>query len=460
MLRSFLAVVVGLIPAVVFAGPIGIKLETTPPTPIPADFAGLSFETKRILPDKSYPDQHLFSASNTHLVTIFKTLGIRSLRIGGNTADRANVPIPETRDIDALFGFAKAADAKVIYTLRMKDTAPEAIVPVAKYLYAHHAPNLSHLVVGNEPNVYYKTFEEYHTALSGHLKVLTAAVPDAEFCGPCTTNAAPTWPARLAKDLPSPKLTLLAQHNYPCGNGQKATDPVAAVELLLSDLSPKYTTLLSQLREGNHAIPVRLEETSNFYLGGAPNASNTFASALWTLDYLHWWSVHGIAGVNFHASDYFPKTPDDKAVWYVPFARSASSGGPVPTWDIKPLAYGLKAFALVTGEGAVSVPLTLSNPDKANVTAYATRQGETTYLTLINKAKESAVFTLPAGLRATHTMLLSASSGDATTGISLGRSEITGTGAFAGEWVVKSVDSSVQLDLGPQSALLVKLLRE
>ena len=43
----------------------------------------------------------------------------------------------------------------------------------------------------------------------------------------------------------------------------------------------------------------RLTE-SNDYLTGVPGASNAFASALWALDYLHWWAAHAAAGVNFH----------------------------------------------------------------------------------------------------------------------------------------------------------------
>ena len=46
-------------------------------------------------------------------------------------------------------------------------------------------------------------------------------------------------------------------------------------------------------------VPYRLIE-SNDYLGGVTNASNAFASALWALDYMHWWAAHGCAGVNFH----------------------------------------------------------------------------------------------------------------------------------------------------------------
>jgi len=49
----------------------------------------------------------------------------------------------------------------------------------------------------------------------------------------------------------------------------------------------------------NDNLAYRLTE-SNDFLGGVDGASNAFASALWALDYMHWWAAHGAAGVNFH----------------------------------------------------------------------------------------------------------------------------------------------------------------
>lgn len=46
-------------------------------------------------------------------------------------------------------------------------------------------------------------------------------------------------------------------------------------------------------------LAYRLTE-SNDFLGGVDGASDAFASALWALDYMHWWAANGAAGVNFH----------------------------------------------------------------------------------------------------------------------------------------------------------------
>ena len=74
---------------------------------IPEDFCGLSYETKMLLPNTN-TGKHYFRGDNLPLITAFKTMGIKHLRVGGNTAERATVNIPDETDIDALFAFAKA----------------------------------------------------------------------------------------------------------------------------------------------------------------------------------------------------------------------------------------------------------------------------------------------------------------------------------------------------------------
>ena len=66
-----------------------------------------------------------------------------------------------------------------------------------------------------------------------------------------------------------------------------------------------------------------------------PGASNGFASALWALDYLHWWAAHGAAGVNFHNKQWLDTdtiVPDPAA--------------PGRAIAITPKGYGITAFTL------------------------------------------------------------------------------------------------------------------
>src|SRR4051794_4293242 len=85
------------------ASPVTVTIDTgsskadTLPT-VPADFLGVSYETQMVLPDSQ--GKYYFSPENKRLVQTFQTLGIRSLRVGGYTADRPTVKIPSPADLD------------------------------------------------------------------------------------------------------------------------------------------------------------------------------------------------------------------------------------------------------------------------------------------------------------------------------------------------------------------------
>ena len=101
-------------------------------------------------------------------------------------------------------------------------------------------------------------------------------------------------------------VALITEHLYPGGAGGKVPTPeigrdrmlsaefTAVDQKLLNGFAPQATAL---------GLPFRLEEVNNFYNGGATNVSNTFAAALWGLDFMYWWAEHGAAGINFHTGD-------------------------------------------------------------------------------------------------------------------------------------------------------------
>src|SRR3982751_3423788 len=99
---------------------VSIDMEHAGGHAVAERFLGLSYESKLLRPDEK--GRHYFSPDNKPLIQMFKTLNVRSLRVGGNTADNPAVPFPSHEDIDLLYAFAKAADAKVIFTLRLRET--------------------------------------------------------------------------------------------------------------------------------------------------------------------------------------------------------------------------------------------------------------------------------------------------------------------------------------------------
>ena len=129
--------------------PITITFDAERPGPVVGDdFAGLSFERGPLDPGHSGVAGYLFSPGNNSLVTLFRNLGLRNLRVGGGSVDQL-VPAGTGSDgftgIDNLFAFAAAAGVKVIYTLRMLSPAASPVddlhsvnARVAGYIWGHY----------------------------------------------------------------------------------------------------------------------------------------------------------------------------------------------------------------------------------------------------------------------------------------------------------------------------------
>ena len=101
--------------------PVTITVDTTSHGyEIPRDFSGLSFETGSERPNNAGTAGYFFSGSNTELITLFRNIGLKSLRMGGGSVDTEAAPSNEA--IDNLFAFAQAAGVKVIYSVRMLNT--------------------------------------------------------------------------------------------------------------------------------------------------------------------------------------------------------------------------------------------------------------------------------------------------------------------------------------------------
>ena len=410
----------------------------SPGAMISSNFIGLSYEMALVNPAQN--GDYFFSPANTALVEMFQTLGIRSLRVGGNTADRATVKIPGKADIDSLFAFARAASVQVIYTLRLNDNDPADAAGTAKYIMTDHRPQLACFALGNEPDKLVKDYLAYGETLKNYLGVITAVTnaPEAVFCGPNTMQKNVQWANNFAKDFAHNRhIILVAQHEYPAGSGRAATDAAAACEKLLSaELLDVYEKLYGGFVPAARSagLPYRLEEANSFSNGGAAGASDAFASALWGLDYMYWWAEHGAAGINFHTGGFVNGTQPPEPMKYVVFWNSMEG------FAARPLGYAIKAFDLGCHGHWVPVHFT-SSADPINLTAYGVLSGDgSLYITLINKetSDPDADVTIASGIRYTRgqVMFLTASNNDitATTGVTLGGAPIKDDGTWSGAW--------------------------
>jgi hypothetical protein len=455
--------------------PVTLMVDTwSPGYVIPADYSGLSFETMTLLPDRK--GGHLFSATNTPLITLFQNLGLKNLRIGGATVDLSTVRLPTNGDIDQLFAFAQAAGVKVIYSWRLLNGSTKADAAVADYIWTHYRARLDSFAIGNEPDwdSYHQSdpnlrdYTSYLAAWQKFAAAITQAVPEATFSGPDTggnlltgppdNGPGPTWTTSFAlAEAGSGLIARVTQHHYV----GEAAGGLTARQGIQTMLSPSWNSRSNQtlytlmagavLKSGLH---YRLTE-ANDYTGGVTNASNAFASALWALDFMHWWAAQGASGVNFHNKRWIPTDT------IIPGAS-----GQLLT---NPKGYGIKAFDL-GGHGCVE-PLTMTNAGGLNLTAYAVGSGSDLYITVINKEhgageRDAAVTIVPNGFSpgSAAAIFLTAPNGiiGATEGVTIGGAVITNNAPWQGQWMALAPFTNGQglVTVSAASAVVVSIRRK
>ena len=193
----------------------------------------------------------------------------------------------------------------------------------------------------------------------GVAQSVTSAIPGAKFTGP--DAAGRTLAPNFARDEKnSGIIAYVTQHTYVGGNPKKrkVTSAQQAIDLMLSEKwdTDNYAALYKQvlLPVGKDGFSVRLTESDD-YVHGIAGASDAFASALWALDYAHWWAAHSARGINFQNTEWL--TTDT-------FHRD-----PAGNYQINPKAYAIRAFDL--GSHGCVEPVTIGNTDGLNLTAYA-----------------------------------------------------------------------------------------
>jgi len=438
-----------------------------PGAAIPTNFLGLSFEMQRVLAETN--GYHYFSPDNQALIATFHTLGIKHLRVGGNTADRPTLPVPSVADVDQLFTFAKAADIKVLYTLRLNQGDPAAAAALAKYISQHYAAQLDCFAIGNEPNVFSTNFDVYFAEWQRFAAVITAPsnCPDAKFSGPGVSPGHEKWSARFATNLASTGLLkYISQHDYAGGDARKVTNPEAARDKILgTSMEPHYAKFAATFVPAilTNGLPYRFEEANSFYDGGALDVSDTYAAALWALNYQWWWASHGMSGINFHTGDKVAARDTNKPCRYATF-WTATNG-----YNLHPIGYAEKMFSLGS-QGkllpVVSTPLADTN---LNFAAFAVLGDDGNYYaTLINfshaatATNYSVQLAIPqaSGFIAGQIIRLATPDGDVArkTGVTLGGAEILNDATWTGLWDKLDVSRApLMVELPPATAVVVKL---
>ncbi len=461
--------------------PVSLTIDTGHPGhQIPADFSGLSIETGSLRSGNggvlgNWLDDSTHFPDNFHaeMITLFNNLGIKNIRVGGGSVDMNNT-IPTNADRDAFFRFVKATGLSVEYSLRLLNGSITTDTTIAKYVWTNYGKYIRSFEIGNEPD-----FHSYHT-YPGHTvdtliyetspgtpgsafpsymadwkkfaAAVSTAIPDAKFGGPDTGSNYPVpsangtysdtyynglpWTVQFMDSTKSlGNVTGIYLHNYVGGGASHQTPQSMANAMLSAAWVNTYypdlynTSCVPVLKAG---LPYRLTE-SNSFTGGLADGSTSYATALFSLDYMHWWAEHDASGVNFHNKQ-----------WVLNDTIYRDSNG---NYQVHPMGYGITAFK-IGGHGAVD-SVAITNPDNVDLTAYAVQDssGEL-FVTVINKehdlntpyapaAKNAIVRISAPGMPDTASAMFLTAPGRNVldqSGVTLGGATIRNDKPFVGKW--------------------------
>ena len=436
---------------------------------------------------------------------ILGEIGIHHWRtINGYSGQYAD---PTPAQDNQFFATLKASGvSNVIYGLHgfcESDSSDNIAAATNILLNSTNAPMLESFALDNEPN--FNIFQQCPTTkwtepqyeaqwnmvfTQTEQGIAAAGLPWAPFSGPEDgsvlpanpgTNTPNSWVLRFANnEVSKPFYVMATQHNYDDSAAPTSPD---AIGMAMTNLSPGrvaswnnvYTDILGGAitwpndSHGNK-LRFRITEASAFDNGGgtaAPNGNTngqTFSTALWELDFCHWWAQRGCAGVN----------PFNRPVDYsAPIQLSYTTGN----WTAMPYAYGLKAFNM-GGHGFpfTNTPAFFSDPDNINVTAYGVLSPDSShlYVTVVNKTWDvagahAANVTIPMpgnfpSLTNAQYLLLSCTSagqdGNATNVQTayLGGAAITNSGQWNGTWMPLTLSNGqINLVVQPATAVVIDL---
>lgn len=243
--------------------------------------------------------------------------------------------------------------------------------------------------------------------------------------GPALGSSA--WIPLLGQFLAgNPRLGLVTLHRYPLKHCSPKV-PVTIPELLSGASSTGLAESVAQDVAISHArgTPLRIGEMGAVACGGMPGVSDSFASALWSLDALFAMARVGVDGVNLQTA----RNSNDL------FALGRVRG----RWqaDVRPVYYGAMMFAQAAPAG--SQLLALSGTAGVDVNAWATRTpAGDIHVVLINDDTNHArtvIVRIPALSAAATLERLQAPSVQALSGVTLGGQSFgaeTYTGLLAG----------------------------
>jgi hypothetical protein len=401
--------------------------QTQPGYAIGPTFEGLSFEAAILTQNPEY-----LNADNSAFIRLIKNLGPGILRIGGGTSDEigwsgtarsSNTPanMLTTSDIDRLSAFSKLTGWPVLFGLNLDSYQVAASANEASYVYNSLGSSLYGFQFGNEPDYFSANgfrpanynVNDYITEWNTYYANVKPLAPHASFAGPDVVQGS-DWISSFA-DVENDKVKLIDAHYYVTG---PATDQFITYQNILTydSVLPYYLQGIQSASSG-YGLPFRITECNNIWGGGKPGVSDTFASALWALDFMWTTAEYNAQGINFH---------DGEGIVYSPLTMS---GG---TAVVHPEYYAMLAFKYGSAGGTI-IPASIVSAGY-DCSAYACVNANKSYsITLINKeVSKNISFNIQLSKTASTIQIarLAAPSVTATTNVTFAGSMVNANGAF------------------------------
>jgi hypothetical protein len=350
---------------------------------LPADFVGLSYEMREL-------GVGSFDARTGNLVALFRTLNrAGNVRISGNTLDRDTLWVPEGQsppdplpdwvqdvvtpaDISRLDRFLGATGWHTEVGINVGHYDAALAADQAKAMTAILGRRLAGAECGNEPNSWVGKglrptgfgYPQYKL----DWEACAATLGSHKLAGPDTSSPKSTgpWFTSFAQDEHD-RLSMLTAHNYSVGSSATVAD-LLSPQTDANEISAVSAQLAAARSVG---LPVRLDETNSAAGGGVLGVSDTYASALWAMDYSLLMAQDGFAGLDFHGGLGVCNAPlyNGKFQIYTPICAANDADAAAKVYSAAPEYYGLY-LASRMGSGAF-LPVAVSSDH--NVTAYAVR---------------------------------------------------------------------------------------
>ncbi|MGA2248506.1 MAG: glycosyl hydrolase family 79 C-terminal domain-containing protein, partial [Verrucomicrobiota bacterium] len=417
--------------------------------------------------EKSQLTGHLFVATNTTLIKMFGQIAPAVLRIGGNSVDTTcwgglsnKTPIT-VAEVEAFAGFVKALPTNwhVIYGINMSVNTPTNCAAEAAYVANALGTGLLGFEIGNECDLYHgngiRATNYAYAQFLGQWQALAAAITNTVL-GWAVTNAGHGWgltgPASAGNTAgytvpfandEAGVIAMLTQHYYRA-NGENTNSTLALLLQPDPNLPGTVSNLVAAAKVARLPLGFRMGECGSFYNGGAPNVSDAYGTALWTLDFMFTIALQGGQGVNFHGGGDGPG--------YTPIADNGST-----VVQARPEFYGLKLFSLACQGSAI--PAVVSLTSNINFTAYGVRRANGGIsAVLVNKDINNAaqaIMNLGTNVTAVQSVELTGPALDSTNGYTLGGAPISADGSWAGgvQAVTTATNGQVVIIVPPITAV-------